>query len=354
MNGKKTLRVIGLMCGTSRDGLDLADATFSHEGGRWKYIMHNCSFFPMPDGLGKKLSLAESIGSLDILKLDREVAQFFSVCVRNYLHESQAQPDFVASHGITVFHQPSEGITWQIGNGAAMATQIGLPVVCDFRSADVALGGQGAPLVPKGEMELFKDYSACLNLGGFANITILNEAVPRAFDICPCNIVLNELAQKAGQAYDHNGNMARSGNAIPPLLDELGQLEYYSAPPPKSLGKEWVESNLRPLLLKYAHYNSADLLHTFTVHFAKEIALAAKHMEECLITGGGAYNSFLLDLLRQQAGIKWTIPEKQLIDYKEALLFGFLGVLRWLALPNNVPSATGASKRVSGGAVYLP
>ncbi|NQV03341.1 MAG: anhydro-N-acetylmuramic acid kinase, partial [Bacteroidia bacterium] len=265
----------------------------------------------------------------------------------------------------------------QIGKGAAIAAETGLPVVCDFRSTDVALGGQGAPLVPIGDQLLFTDYHYCLNLGGFANISFVQEGKRIAYDICPANMVLNTLANQAGQAFDDNGNMARSGKILPGLLESLNHLSYYHQPAPKSLGKEWVESTINPLLDPLIQHPATlslrgaeaarepkqerrgnkiqDLLHTFCEHIAIQAGnnTGINRVDKLLITGGGAMNSYLVERIRHYAAPQIILPDLQTIHFKEALIFAFLGLLRWRNEINILSSVTGAKRDSVGGAIYL-
>jgi anhydro-N-acetylmuramic acid kinase len=229
-----------------------------------------------------------------------------------------------------------------------------LPVVYDFRSGDVALGGQGAPLVPIGDKLLFPEYDFCLNLGGFANISYEYKGRRIAYDICPVNIVMNAIAERSGKAYDENGDMAREGMLSHYLLTELNQLGFYKMPPdsPKSLGKEWVIKNINPLLEQYDLADN-DLLHTFCEHIAYQVgkSLKGKSKGKLLITGGGAYNSYLLDRMKEHITHDIVLPAKTTIEYKEALLFAFLGVLRTRNEVYCLKSVTGASRDSSGGVI---
>jgi anhydro-N-acetylmuramic acid kinase len=261
----------------------------------------------------------------------------------------------VASHGHTIFHNPLLHYTTQIGEGAAIAAGCGLPVVCDFRTGDVAAGGQGAPLVPLGDELLFGDYDYCLNLGGFANISMqsLNNRI--AFDIVPANIILNHFANQRGKAYDPNGEIAASGQVQENLLQSLNDLAYYHIRPPKSLGREWVESEVLPLLSDTG-LELEDAACTFCEHIAQQIAACLENgpQKKMLVTGGGAFNTYLVQRITALTQVKLIVPDVKTVNYKEALVFAFLGLLRMQAKPNCLASVTGASHNVSGGAVYLP
>jgi anhydro-N-acetylmuramic acid kinase len=261
--------------------------------------------------------------------------------------------DFIASHGHTIFHQPNKKITFQIGDGSAIAAETGLPVVCDFRSLDVALNGQGAPLVPIGDRMLFNDFQYCLNLGGFANISFEKNNKRTAFDICPVNIILNFLSEITGSSFDNKGKIASSGKVDHALLSALNQKKYYKKNPPKSLGKEWVISEILPLLALDT-ISISDKLRTFCEHIADQITkvLPPDMPAKVLVTGGGAHNDFLVRLLKQKSKNEIILPDKKTIDYKEALIFSFLGVLRMRNEINCLKNVTGASKDNIGGAVY--
>jgi anhydro-N-acetylmuramic acid kinase len=275
--------------------------------------------------------------------------------VRQFIEKNQIEATLIASHGHTVFHHPEKGLTVQIGHGAMLAKAAGLPVVNDFRILDIAYGGQGAPLVPAGDKLLFSDYRYCMNLGGFANISFDLNDRRIAFDICPVNIVLNELASRKGKPYDDRGAFARAGKLDLHLFDELNDLPYYKLLPPKSLGREWVEAFIFPLFEKHK-LTVEDLLHTYSEHIAYQINKAASGIaaEKILVTGGGAYNQFLIERIAYFTHHQLIIPHTDIIEYKEALIFAFLGLLRKLGKKNILGSATGASKNLCSGSIHLP
>ncbi|MCG8576688.1 MAG: anhydro-N-acetylmuramic acid kinase, partial [Flavobacteriales bacterium] len=266
--------------------------------------------------------------------------------------------DFVASHGHTVHHRPDEGITIQIGDGELMAKELGLKVVNDFRIDDVRLVGQGAPLVPLGDKLLFHEYDACLNLGGIANISFDNaENVRLAFDICPANLPLNKLAEERFKlAYDESGKLAEKGIVLTGLLQELNDLEFYQSNGPKSLGIEWLNQYFYPLINQYSKEKGEDLLATIVEHEAEQIAqiIQQNQLPKILVTGGGAYHNFLIDRIREKTKVNVIVPENQLVDFKEALVFAFLGLLRIKGRINTYSSVTGASKDSSGGKIWNP
>jgi anhydro-N-acetylmuramic acid kinase len=272
--------------------------------------------------------------------------------VKNFIKEYQIKADFVASHGHTVFHQPDKGFTAQIGDGAAIAAVAQLPVVCDFRTMDVALGGQGAPLVPIGDKLLFSDYHYCLNIGGIANISFDENGTRKAFDISPANMALNYFADKIGLPYDKDGELSKKGQLKNNLFQELNALDFYQIHSSKSLGREWFETFFLPIVLKY-NYSVEDSLRTLVEHIAFQIGKVCKKQGNILITGGGAKNKFLIEcIFKYTPSCQICIPDTLLIDYKEALIFAFLGLLRMEEQVNCLKSVTGAGKDSIGGAVY--
>lgn len=346
-------RVIGLMSGTSLDGLDVAVVTFIVDEAHYNFFINQAATLPYSEVWHAKLKGAHLLSAPDLKALDAEYGSWLGEVVCDFIAKNKIEKiDFIASHGHTVHHQPEKKATVQIGNGPELAKISGLPVICDFRLQDVLLGGQGAPLVPIGDALLFSEYDACLNLGGFANISFEKNGKCLAFDICAANIVLNHLAQQLGHDFDEGGNLARSGNLLPDLLSELNALPYFQQKPPKSLGREWTDAAVLPLL--NSDYKNEDLLHTFCVHVAQQIGTVCKNggLKKVLVTGGGAFNQFLMDEMRNQTNAQFILPEGELITHKEALIFAFLGLLRWLNRPNCLASVTGAPADHSSGRIY--
>ena len=240
-----------------------------------------------------------------------------------------------------------------MGNLSTLSTEINQKVICDFRVQDVKLGGEGAPLVPVGEKYLFHEYDSFINLGGFANISNHKGESLIAYDICPVNIVLNNLSKKIGKDFDDKGSIASSGKLILNLYEELEKLEYYQSSPPKSLGIEWVDEYIFPLINKYFDYPTEDLLNTLSNHIANQISNNLKNLDKVLVSGGGAYNDYLIDIIRSKTDSEIIIPSKNIIEFKEALIFAFLGVLRYLNINNCYSSVTGASKDHCSGKIFL-
>lgn len=347
------------MSGTSLDGLDIAFCRLSNTGSKWRYKIIAAETIPYNREWHQRLQNTEKASALEFTLTDSEYGHYLGKLVKSFIKKYRIKPNFVSSHGHTIFHQPKKGLTTQIGNGAAIAAECGLPVVCDFRTKDVALGGQGAPLVPIGDELLFPDHSFCLNLGGFANVSFSRNKKRIAYDICPVNIVLNTLSQKLGKKYDPNGTLARKGRVNEALLKQLNALHYYKQKPPKSMGKEWVLETVFPLL-KRSGANPFDLLRIYTEHAAIQIAKGCRNPSplaprpsSLLITGGGVYNDFLIERIKAHSNNRIIIPDKNTIEFKEALIFALLGVLRWRGEVNCLRSVTGARIDSIGGCVYL-
>ena len=350
---KENYNVIGVMSGTSLDGVDLAYIKFNYSS-RWAFEIYQSETVSYSEEWLTKLKNAIhfSASELDVLNvaytklLASIISEFIS---KNHLTEIDA----VCSHGHTILHQPQKGFTLQIGNLPIIRDIVNQTIVCDFRVQDVQLGGQGAPLVPIGDEFLFSEYDYCLNLGGFSNVSFHENGKRIAFDISPVNTVLNFYANELGFPFDDAGNIAKSGSVNQDLLQQLNDLEFYSLPYPKSLGMEFVNTEIFPLINSY-RIEVKDKLHTFVEHVAIQIAKVCSEPEAKLfITGGGAYNRFLIDRMHNYlptTGI--IIPDDKTIQFKEALIFGFLGVLRLCNENNVLSSVTGATKDHSSGRIY--
>ena len=345
---KETMRIIGLMSGTSLDGLDVAYCEINENG----FTLLASETYPYGKDWMKVLSSLEKASAYEYALINVKLGHYFGQLVNRFRLEHPGPCNAVASHGHTIFHQPQYGLTTQIGDGDAMAAETGLPVVYNFRNLDVAMGGQGAPLVPIGDRLLFGEYDACLNLGGFCNISYEIPDTGRvAFDICPCNMALNLLALRLDKPYDMNGLIARSGTINNQLLSDMDALGYYRKTLPKSLGKEWFVEEFLPLISNDKG-EPKDLLRTTVEHIARQIAWATKghSINTMLVTGGGAKNKFLIARLQSQIpGCKITIPSDDIIDYKEAIIFALLGYLRLNKKNNCLSSVTGARQDNCGG-----
>jgi anhydro-N-acetylmuramic acid kinase len=351
---KEEILCMGTMSGTSLDGLDLALCSFLKNEDTWNYSVIKTETFEYSKEWKNKLSNAENLSGLDLMFLHNEFGNYTAEKINLFLKDIKEKPQFIASHGHTVFHQPQKGLTLQIGNGANIAAKTGITTICDFRTTDVALGGNGAPLVPIGDKLLFSKFDYCLNLGGFANISFDNENNTRiAFDICPVNILLNKIVSPLGLEYDNQGEIAQKGKIQPEMLYELNQLPFYQSHGPKSLGKEWLLTEVLPITGKYS-ISIEDKLRTVTEHIAIMITNAQTPYKAgpILVTGGGAFNKFLITRLKELIKNELYIPDNQTINYKEALIFAFLGLLRFFNQKNCLSSVTGAAIDNTGGAVY--
>ncbi len=347
------------MSGTSLDGIDLAEINFSISlNDVWDYKIVNSETIPYPKDWKDKLQKAISFSPDELKKINSEYTIYLAKVISDFISRNQiTKIDAVCSHGHTILHQPKKGYTLQIGNLSKIATLINQKVVCDFRVQDVALGGNGAPLVPIGDRLLFSEYDYCLNLGGFANVSyeLKNEKQPIlkriAYDVCPVNIVLNNLAEKLGFPFDESGNLARKGELSQKLFKELNELSFYKASPPKSLGLEWVKKHVFPILEK-SNISINDQLKTVTEHIAIQLSRQFYENSSVLVTGGGAYNIYLLERLSFYNKINLVILSKELIEYKEALIFGLLGVLKIRGENNCLMSVTGAKEDHSSGKIF--
>lgn len=343
------MNILGLMSGTSLDGVDLALCEI--EGNDYRVLAADT--VPYPAEWHARLSTLEQASALEYAKANVELGYYFGQIINKFININNASVDAIASHGHTIFHQPAGGLTTQIGDGDAIAAETGLPVVSSFRTLDVALGGQGAPLVPIGDELLFGGYDACLNLGGIANISYRAEGKRVAFDICPCNMVLNRLARRLGLDYDPDGVYARRGVVCEGLKTRLDALDYYRQAPPKSLGKEWVMAECWPLV-EAEQGTVEDLLATVTNHIAGQIADVVRRqgIRRLLVTGGGAFNRYLLECVSKiEPSVEVIVPDKLIVNYKEAIVFAFLGYLRLTGRVNTLASVTGARCDSIGGVV---
>lgn len=342
--------IIGVMSGTSLDGLDMAWCELVFDNNRWHFEIKTAETIAYNTAWKQRLAAATQLSGIELARLHCEYGTLIGHEVKKFILKHRCTATHISSHGHTVFHQPQNGFTLQIGHGAYIAAAAGLPVVCDFRSTDVALGGQGAPLVPIGDKLLFGEYDACLNLGGFANISYEKNGQRIAFDICAVNTVLNYLANQVRMEYDKNGMLARQGNVNDALLNQLNAISYYRLQPPKSLGIEWVKENIFPLL-DAAALSVHDFLATYTAHIAQIIAACIPDESRVLVTGGGAHNDFLIQQL-SKLHPNIHVPDKWIVDYKEALIFTFLGWLRIQQQVNVLSTYTGAKADSISGCIY--
>ena len=367
MRGEDTSRcppegwhVIGLMSGTSVDGLDMASVRITRDAqsNAWNCEMKAFSTEAYPESLRARLWDAMQLDAESLFKLHTDWAKWTSQSVNLWLQDCRlGRPDLIGSHGHTVFHRPEGGWTLQIGCGATLHAELNIPVVCDFRQLDVASGGQGAPLVPLADRELFGKWDVALNLGGFANLSMEDAIKGRvAWDVGPANLLLNLLVGTRGLAMDMNGELASKGTIIPELLNRWKGLSFHQKSAPKSLGREWLEEEVLPMALRALERHSLeDVLATAVSYAGWAIVRDVPNGVSVLVTGGGAFNPTLMDELhRQSAGrnIEWHVPHDDLVHGKEAMVFAWLALLRWLDEPNVLTSVTGSRRATSGGALW--
>ena len=347
------MRILGLMSGTSLDGIDLALCDIDESG----YRVVAADTVPYYEEWRQRLSTLEHASAYEYALANVELGHYMGKTIRTFLNNNNLTAEAIASHGHTIFHQPHLGLTTQIGDGDAIAAETGLPVVSNFRTFDVALGGQGAPLVPIGDELLFGQYDACLNLGGIANISYRADHKRVAYDICPCNMALNRLAAILGYPYDKGGVNARGGQVHTCLLHELDALEYYAASGPKSLGKEWFVDQFWPVVKAFIgvvppQSKVRDALATVSAHIAMQIGrvVEAQKIGTLLVTGGGAWNSYLIEQIGDYCpSTTITVPDALTVNYKEAVIFALLGYLRLTGRINTLASVTGAKCDSIGG-----
>jgi anhydro-N-acetylmuramic acid kinase len=360
-----TYRVIGLMSGSSLDGLDIVFTELTENSGKWSFDIIASDCYPYEKEWIERLKNATSLSAFDYQVLHADYGHYTGRMVNRFINENHLhyKAALIASHGHTTFHLPSGKMTAQLGDGAAIAAETKLPVVSDLRALDVAFGGQGAPIVPIAEKLLFPGFNLFLNLGGIANISFNGEKYI-AFDVCPANRVLNLIANDAGKEYDENGALASRGKVDNALLDKLNAFDYYKQTYPKSLANDFGVEKVYPLL-KNSGLNHADQLRTYVEHIVIQIFNASKgnhnpkpetRNSKLLITGGGAFNKFLIERLGSllnEHNIEIVIPDDNIIQYKEALAMALIGVLRWRLEYNVMSSVTGAERDSIGGAVWI-
>jgi anhydro-N-acetylmuramic acid kinase len=351
---KQNYNVVGVMSGTSLDGVDVAHIIFSISEGKWKYEILESETIPYTDQWVNRLKIAVDFSEEELDELNKEYTEVLGEIIKNFIQQYNLKNlDAVCSHGHTILHQPQNGITLQIGNLPEIAKIVNQKVVCNFRVQDVQLGGQGAPLVPIGDRILFSEFEYCLNLGGFSNVSFEENGKRIAFDISPVNTVLNFYANKIELKYDNKGNIAKTGVTLQKLLDELNALDFYQKRYPKSLGFEFVKTIVFPLLEKYS-LSIEDVLRTFTEHIAFQIASALPVKKgKLLITGGGAYNDFLIAQIENYLPeMQIVIPNTKTIEFKEALIFALLGVLKIRNEINVLSSVTGSNRDHCSGVLF--
>lgn len=358
-------RVIGLMSGSSLDGLDIAFVELEESFGKWTFTIVEAECIPYSAEWEQKLRGAINLSARDYLLLDAEYGHYIGKTVSLFMdrHQLGYKVALIASHGHTTFHLPPR-MTAQIGSGAAISAETGIPVVSDLRAVDVALGGQGAPMVPIGERLLWPDVPMFLNIGGIANLSVNTSAGYLAYDVCSANRILNRLASLNGKAYDEGGRMAATGKINEKILAGLNDLPYYTKRYPKSLDNAFGDEVVYPLLISDGHSSTEDMLATYTEHIAIQIAAEVENhlpaiaasQATIMVTGGGALNDFLLHRLEEHLApmrVQVERPDQMIVQYKEALVMALLGVLRWREETTALSSVTGATQDSIGGALWI-
>jgi anhydro-N-acetylmuramic acid kinase len=369
-------RVIGLMSGSSLDGLDIVYTELIEKSGAWSYQIQQTACYPYSYELSQRLKNATTLSASDYLELHVEFGSHMGQEVNRFMEEHglHFQVQLIASHGHTTFHKPVKKMTAQLGDGAAIAAATQVNVISDLRSMDIALGGQGAPIVPIGEKLLFSEFDLFLNLGGIANLSAhfakpgnpqVQDSGFVAFDICPANRVLNLLAGEVAMDFDQDGSIASKGLINQGLLDKLNGLDYYSQPYPKSLANDFGTGLVFPMV-RATETNIANGMRTYVEHICAQISRSLESLQaegrfaptgaRLLATGGGVHNGFLMQRLKErlpQLGIQMVVPPGELADFKEALVMALIGVLRWREEKNVLSSVTGASRDSVGGAVWI-
>jgi anhydro-N-acetylmuramic acid kinase len=351
--------VIGLMSGTSMDGLDISYVKYTKsDSNDWSFEVLYVDSYTYEDEFILELKNSMALSVPLILQLDKKIGQLYAKLVNQFVLKNEIQIDkidIIASHGQTIFHQPENGFTYQIGCGTTLSFLTGIKVVNDFRTKDVVAGGQGAPLVPIGDFKLFNKLAdSFLNIGGISNVSFMKNNEIIAFDICPGNLPLNKIVESKGLKYDENGHLSKVGEINFFLLDLLNKLDFYSQSAPKTLGTEWLEAHFYPLI-KFDR-DIENNLRTIVEHIAIQIGsiLNEQKLKSVLITGGGAKNGFLIEKIKKYFEGVVILPSEEIIDFKEAIIFGFLGALYLENEPNTISSVTGASRNVTGGILHTP
>lgn len=345
------------MSGTSMDGLDLAHCDLWEEDGKWGYRINKATTIKYDDKWRIRLSKLRNQNTLVFYKTDRYYGEYIGQCINDFIKENNLEVDLISSHGHTIYHQPEENISIQIGNSQSITAITGIPTVTNFRYQDVVLNGEGAPISGIGDELMFREYDFCLNLGGFANVSTSKDGKRIAYDICPANILLNRLAREFGKDYDEGGAIAETGHIDYDLLADLNAINYYHQPPPKSLGREWINKNLW-FRVRESEASKEDKMKTLVDHMGEQIGNniedlckddGGSSVKRVLVTGGGAFNHTLIEHIRTHTDAEIVVPEDMIVMYKEALIFALMGVLRVQNKVNILSSMTGADHDSVGG-----
>ncbi len=340
------------MSGSSLDGLDIAHCHFEFDKG-WKYRIEKAITYEYTEEWINRISNSTNLNAFNFQELDNDYGRYIGNIVKEFIRKEGINPQLIASHGHTIFHEPERGFSTQIGNGQSIAYVTGVKTIYDFRNADIQAGGQGAPLVPIGDKYLFEDYDYCINLGGIANISFDRNMERVGFDICHANQVLNHLSMQIGFPYDKNGNFAQLGKMDRELFEKLNKIDFYKKDFPKSMSNQMVQSLFIPIV-NQSDSSVEDKLYTVCKHISYQIRRVTNEKSKILVTGGGAHNSFLINAIKMETNCNVIVPDATLIDFKEALIFGFMGVLRLEGQNNTLSSVTGAKKDTSGGIIADP
>lgn len=356
----KTFKIIGLMSGTSLDGLDLCYCHITKDSDQWSFEIKETKSISYSDDMQSELKDSIYLKADELLKFHNTYGTWLGQQTKQFISEKNLEVDFIASHGHTTHHQPENGLTFQIGSGQHLANESACKVISDFRTNDVALGGQGAPLVPIGDQLFFGEYDYCLNLGGISNISLAQKGKRIAYDIGLANMILNYITRKIDLDYDKGGELARSGSINNTMLDRLNELKYYLLPHPKSIGFEWFVEEVVPIV-DNTDDSTENLLHTAIHHICEKVAQQvklnnSKKESSLFVTGGGALNHFLIEVLQEKLGenTKIIVPKKELIEFKEAAVFALMSALRMEQEINVLKSVTGAKRDSSSGVLFLP
>jgi anhydro-N-acetylmuramic acid kinase len=351
-------KVIGVMSGTSMDGIDLVHCTLNQTNGTWSYKINAAKTIDYDEKWRLRLSKLRSQSAFNFVRTDRYYGEYIGLLINDFLSETNLSANLISSHGHTIFHQPENNITTQIGDGNAISAITGIPSVTNFRAMDVILGGQGAPLVGIGDKLLFGDYDMCLNIGGFANISATVAGKQIAYDICPANILLNRIAREFDMEFDEDGRIAETGKIDYDLLGDLNAIPYYKEAYPKSLGREWINQNFWSIV-RECKIDKQDKMKTLVDHIAGQIGQNIDDLADgdsskikVLATGGGGLNPVLIDYIKSNTDAEIVVPDAQLINYKEALVFALMGVLRIQNKPNVLASLTGAEADSVSGSLH--
>ena len=344
----RTYKVVGVMSGTSMDGVDLAHCSLTEqEGGKWSYTINAAKTYEYNDVWRLRLSKLRNQNAINVYKTDRYFGEYIGELINEFLSEHSLEADLIGSHGHTIFHQPENNISFQIGSPSAIAGVTDIPTVGNFRAMDVVKYGEGAPISGLGDQLLFNEFDMCLNLGGFANLSTVKDGTPVAYDVCPCNILLNRIAREFGQEYDEGGKIAEQGGINYDLLSDLNSIDYYSQPYPKSLGREWINDNFW-FRVRQSDASKEDRMKTLVDHIGQQIGQNIENLTDdssksrVYVTGGGAFNNALIDHIKTHTDAEVVVPDAQVVEYKEALIFALLGLLRVQNKPTVLASYTGA------------